>query len=294
MKKKLGRLLVGLVVLLVAVYGVLAVLAKPVPDHPFFDDREGVLVMAHRGGRRLWPENTLYAFAQAVELGVDVLEMDLHSTQDGALVVIHDSTVDRTTNGTGAVQEFTLEKLQEMDAGYEWTADDGQSFPFRGRGIRIPTLADVFVEFPAVRMNIEIKQSKPSIVVPLCQLIREFGMTEQALIVSFDAETAKEFRQACPEVATGAGEDEIRVLYVLSLARLAGVYSPPAEAQQVPEYRGDIHVVTRVFVNAAHGRNVEVHVWTVNEVEEMRRMLDLGVDGIITDYPDRLMGLLGR
>lgn len=294
MRKKLGRLLVGLVVLLVAAYGVLAILARPVPDHPFFDDQEGVLVMAHRGGRRLWPENTLYAFEQAVELGVDVLEMDLHSTQDGALVVIHDSTVDRTTNGTGAVQEFTLDELQGLDAGYEWTADDGQSFPFRGRGIRIPTLADVFAEFPAVRMNIEIKQSEPSIVVPLCQLIREYGKAEQVLVVSFETETVEEFRQVCPEVATGAGEDEIRVLYVLSQARLAGVYSPPAEAQQVPEYRGDIHVVTRAFVDAAHGRNVEVHVWTVNEVEDMRRMLDLGVDGIITDCPDRLMGLLGR
>jgi glycerophosphoryl diester phosphodiesterase len=294
MKKKLGRFLVGLVVLLVAVCAVLAVLARPVPDHPFFDDQEGVLVMAHRGGRRLWPENTLYAFEQAVELGVDVLEMDLHSTQDGALVVIHDSTVDRTTNGTGAVQEFTLDELQELDAGYEWTADDGQSFPFRGRGIRIPTLSDVFAEFPAVRMNIEIKQSEPSIVVPLCRLIRDYGKAQQALIASFDAETIEEFRQVCPEVATGAGEDEIRVLYVLSLARLGRVYSPPAEAQQVPEYQGDIHVVTRAFVDAAHGRNVEVHVWTVNEVQDMQRMLDLGVDGIITDYPDRLMGLLGR
>lgn len=292
--KRVGRFLIGLGVFLVVVYGVLAALARPAPEHPFFD-QDGVLVMAHRGGRHLWPENTLYAFERAWELGVDVLEMDVHSSRDGVLVVMHDGEVDRTTDGAGRIQDFTLAELQELDAGYHWTAaDDGATWPFRGEGITAPTLEEVFVALPEAPMNIEIKQAEPSIVIPLCQMIREYGMTDRVLIASFHQETIQEFRRACPEVASTAGEDEVRLLYVLSSAYLAGVYRPPAEAVQAPEYFGDMHVVTAPFVKAAHGRNMKVHVWTVNDEEDMQRMLDLGVDGIITDYPDRLLALLGR
>jgi glycerophosphoryl diester phosphodiesterase len=143
-------------------------------------------------------------------------------------------------------------------------------------------------------MNIEIKQSQPAIAAPLCQVIRDYGMAERVLVASFDTDTIKEFRYACPEVATTAGEDEVRILFGLNLAFLGAIYSPPAGAVQVPEYSGDLHVVTRRFVNTAHARNMEVHVWTVNDVDNMQRFLDLGVDGIITDYPDRLLALLGR
>ncbi|MDY7075505.1 MAG: glycerophosphodiester phosphodiesterase [Chloroflexota bacterium] len=295
MWKKVPKLLLGLVAVSFVIYTVLAFLAKPIPDHPFFDfNRDGILVMAHRGGRRLWPENTLYAFEHAVELGVDVLEMDIHSTKDGVLVVIHDHTVDRTTDGAGAVQGFTLAELEELDAGHNWTADEGQSFPFRGQGLAVPTLDEVFVAFPDVPMNIEIKQTQPSITAPLCQMIRERGMTERVLIASFDADTVREFRRACPEVATTSGEDEVRILFGLNQVFLGAIYSPPAEALQVPEYSGDLHVVTERFVNTAHERNMEVHVWTVNDIDDMQRFLNLGVDGIITDYPDQLLALLGR
>ncbi len=294
MRNKVIRFLLGLVVLLVVVYAALALMAKPAPDHVFFDDGDGVLVMAHRGGRRLWPENTLYAFEHAVEMGVDVLEMDIHSTRDGALVVMHDSTVDRTTDGTGPIHNFTLAELELLDAGYNWSDDDDQTFPFRGQGITVPTVEQVLAAFPDVRMNIEIKQSQPSIVAPFCQLLRDRGMVERVLVASFDMDTIREFRRVCPGVATTAGEGEVRVLFGLNLAFLGAVYSPPAEAVQVPEYSGNLHVVTERFVDAAQARNMEVHVWTVNEVDDMQRFLDLGVDGIITDHPDRLMDLLGR
>jgi glycerophosphoryl diester phosphodiesterase len=293
MKRRLVRFLGGLVIGLVVAYIVFALLARPAADHPFFA-HDGVLVMAHRGGRGLWPENTLYAFQRAWDLGVDVLEMDLHSTSDGALVIMHDDTVDRTTDGAGPIHEYTLDELKELDAGYQWTADDGATFPYRGQGITVPALEDVFEALPDARMNIEIKQAQPSIVAPLCELVRAYGLTERVLVASFDQETIRAFRQACPEVASTAGEDEVRVLYVLSRAWLARIYSAPAEAAQVPEYSGDLHVVTPRFLRAAHGRGMEVHVWTVNEPDDLQRMLDLGVDGIITDYPDRLLELLGR
>jgi glycerophosphoryl diester phosphodiesterase len=293
MHNKASKPLLGIGAVLITAYVVLAWLARPVPDHPFFSHNDGVLVIAHRGGRRLWPENTLYAFEHAVDLGVDVLEMDIHSTKDGVLVVMHDNTVDRTTNGSGAVQDFTLAELEELDAGYNWTADD-QSFPFRGQGITVPTMEKVFATLPNALMNIEIKQTQPSIVVPFCQMIRDYGMTERVLVASFDTNTIKEFRRACPEIATTAGEDEVRIFFGLNLAFLGAIYSSPAEALQVPEYSGDMRVVTQRFVHTAHKHNVDIHVWTVNDINDMRRFLNLGVDGIVTDYPDQLLTLLKR
>lgn len=283
----------GLIFALGVVYAILAIIARPIPNHPFFD-QEGVLVIAHRGGRGLWPENTLYAFENAVKLGVDVLEMDVHSTKDGVIVVMHDHTVDRTTNGAGPIQEYSFAELQALDAGYDWTDDEGSTYPYRNQSIVVPKLEDVFTAFPDVLMNIEIKQSQPSIVQPLYKMIRDHGMTERVLIASFKMDALHEFRIVAPEIATIAGEDEVRLLHGLSRVFLDGVYSPEAEAIQMPEYQGDIHVLTPRFINALRGRNMDVHVWTVNDMDEMRRMLDLGVGGILTDYPDHLLTVLGR
>ncbi len=289
----------GVVLGLVAVLGiaiiVLALLAQPAAERPFIaQGPDAPLVMAHRGGRGLWPENTLAAFEQAVALGVDVLEMDIHRTADGALVVLHDSTVDRTTDGNGRVDGLSLAEVKALDAGYAWTADDGQTFPYRGQGITIPTLKEVFVAFPEMLMNIEIKPDEAALGAPLCRLIRDHGMADRVLIASFHADAIQAFRQACPEVATTASESEVIPLFALSKLCLEGVYSPRAQAVQVPEYQSGLHVLTPRFVDAAHGRNLVVHAWTINDAEDMRRLLDLGVDGIITDYPDRLMQVLGR
>jgi glycerophosphoryl diester phosphodiesterase len=301
MRSKLLQVLLGFVALLAIVYAVLALLAEPSPQHPFLAQfNRHPLVMAHQGGNGLWPDNTLYAFEQAVALGVDVLEMDIHSTADGVLVVIHDSTVDRTTDGSGAVHDLTFAELQTLDAGYRWTAGDapgselGETFPYRGQGITVPALEEVFVAFPEMPMNIEIKQAEPSIAAPLCQLIREHGMASRVLVVSFHEEATHEFRDACPEVVTGTTQNEVIALFALSKLFLEAAYSPVAGAVQVPEYRSGLHVITRRFVDAAHERGLQVHAWTINDEADMRRLTDLGVDGIITDYPDRLLQVLGR
>ena len=267
----------------------------PPPSHPFFAQFERYpLVMAHQGGDGLWPDNTLYAFERAVDLGVDVLEMDVHSTADDVLVVIHDSTVDRTTDGSGAVHDFTLVELKSLDAAYDWTPDDGQTYPYRGQGITVPALDELFVAFPGMPMNIEIKQAEPSIAAPLCQLIREHDMADKVLVVSFHEEATQEFRGDCPEVVTGAGQNEVIALFALSKLFAEGAYSPAAEAVQVPEYRSGLHVITPRFVDAAHHRGLQVHAWTINDEADMRRLIDLGVDAIITDYPDRLLAVLRR
>ena len=301
MLSKLLKGLLGLVVLLAAAYAVLALFARPAGQHPFFDQfDEYPLVMAHQGGNGLWPDNTLYAFEQAVALGVDVLEMDVHSTADDVLVVIHDSTVDRTTDGSGAVHELTLAELQALDAAHEWTPDNGQgpelgeTFSYRGQGITVPALEELFVAFPGMPMNIEIKQAEPSIAEPLCRLIREYDRADSVLVVSFHEEATREFREVCPEVVTGTTQNEVIALFALSKPFLEGAYGPAAGAVQVPEYRSGLHVLTERFVDAAHKRGLQVHAWTINDEADMRRLADLGVDGIITDRPDLLLQVLGR
>lgn len=292
------RILTGVVLAITAVLLYLAWRAQPVPDHPFFAQDE-VMVIAHQGGNLLRPDNTMMAFAHAVELGVDVLEMDIHSTADGEIVVIHDDTVDRTTNGNGRVNDLTLAEIQTLDAAYNWRVDDGQTYPYRGQGVVIPTLESVFQAFPDMPMNVEIKQERPSLAQPFCDLLREYDKTEQVLAASFHRRAIEEFRAACPDVATSMVEDEIRTFFTLQLFFLGGLFRPPAEAFQVPEYYtlpvvGEVQVITPRFVRQAQRQNINVHVWTVNEREEMERILATGVDGIITDRPDILLDVLGR
>ena len=277
-----------------ALYGSLALsTGVPAADHAFF--KQGArrpLVIAHRGGAGLWPENTLYAFERAVESGADVIETDVRLTSDGALVLVHDETVERTTDGAGRVGDLTLAALKRLDAGYRWSPDGGRTFPFRGRGLTIPTLQEAFARTGGVRFNLEPKAESDALVGSLCPALRAHGMAERVVVGSFRHASLEQFRRACPEVATSASPSEASRFLAMYKAGLAGSYSPTMQALQVPEYAGGMRVLTREFVEAAHGRNLQVHAWTVNGVEDMRRLLDLGVDGIMTDYPDRLMGLL--
>ena len=233
MRKSAWKIMVGSIVIISVVLALFSIWRKPIAPRPFFvpDD---LRIMAHRGGRGLWPENTITAFKGAVDLGVEVLEMDIHSTKDGAIIILHDDTVDRTTNGTGLVQDLLLADVKALDAGYHWTPDDGITYPYRHQGILIPTLEEVLMAFPNSFYNIEIKQSEPSIVSTVCKILRDFQAAERVLVASFDPDTIRAFREACPEVATAAGEDEVRVLYFLSLVHLEGIYTPKAEAIQVP------------------------------------------------------------
>ncbi len=285
----------GAAIVLAAIvsYATLLLRARLVPEHAFFES-EGPLVVAHRGGSALWPENTLRAFQAATTLGVDVLEMDIHSTADDVLVVCHDASLDRTTNGAGAIREQTHSKVRALDAGYHWTNDGGASYPFRGKGFRVPTLEEVFQRFPHMRLNVEIKQTSPALAAPLCQMIRAYGMEERVLVASFEPSTMRDFRSKCPEVATSATAPEIRMFMWMRKLRLGNLYRGAAEAFEVPPRLGDLEIVTPRFLRESRGRNIRVYVWTVNEENQMRRFVDLGVDGILTDNPDQLLDVLGR
>lgn len=251
------------------------------------------LNFAHRGASARAPENTLEAFRLAMEAGAGGLELDVHMSSDGEVVVIHDATVDRTTDGSGAVAGMTLDELRGLDAGYSFSPDGGQTFPYRGRGVGIPTLAEVYEEFPATYVNIEMKEAQPGVEEAVMEVIREAGAEERTLVVSNRHGVVRRFRRLCGDlILTGASRREIRDFYLLSRLRLEGSSRPPYDALQVPlDYRG-IPLVTPRFLEAAHSRGVRVDVWTINDPGEMRRLLDLGVDVIMTDRPEALTGVL--
>lgn len=256
---------------------------------PLYQVNAKPLVIAHRGGAGLWPENTLFALQKAAKLGADLSEIDIHMTRDGVLVAIHDESVDRTTNARGLVQDLTLAELKKLDAGYRWTSDEGHTFPFRDQGIKIPSLNEIFAAFPKQVINIEIKQNDPPIVAALRELINQHKKTKQVLVSAFNARTMKVVRRLCHNIATAGTQAELDRFSKLSKLFLTRPFLLSATALEVP-----YEMVTAHFVKAAHKKNIRVDVWTVNEVEEMERLLALEVDGILTDFPDRMLNLLQK
>jgi glycerophosphoryl diester phosphodiesterase len=248
---------------------------------------------AHRGSSMRTPENTLEALRLAVEAGAGGLELDVHMTRDGEIVVIHDATVDRTTDGSGVVAGMTLDELRGLDAGYRFSPDGGRTYPYRGRGLRIPTLAEVYEEFPATSVNIDIKEPQPGAEGAVLQVIRNAGVEERSLVVSDDHAVVRRFRRVSGgRISTGASRLEIGAFYLLSRSRLERLWRPVYDALQVPVEHEGIPLVTPRFLEAAHSRGVRVDVWTINEPGEMRRLLDLGVDVIMTDHPETLADVL--
>jgi glycerophosphoryl diester phosphodiesterase len=258
-------------------------------DRPFFRAATNVPeVIAHRGGAAEWPGETIYAFERALRIGVDVLEMDVHRTRDGHLVLMHNPEVDATTNGSGRIKDMTLEQIKALNIEFNWTAGEEPEAP-----IKVPTLREVFEAFPDRRMNIEIKQKEPSLVNEFCDLLREHHMTDRVLVASFWNSVLHDFRQACPEVATSASTLEVGTFFTLD-GVLHSHYKPDTDALQVRSELAHIHTVTRKIVDKAHSMNLKIHAWTVNEKDEMQRLTSTGIDGIITDNPSRLLEVLGR
>ncbi|WP_296272398.1 glycerophosphodiester phosphodiesterase [Pseudomonas sp. UBA6323] len=282
-------LLIGAVVLL------LALTSKPASTPAVLDDLgQHPLVIAHRGGAGLWPENTLFAFERAAALGVDMLEMDLHLSRDARLVVIHDDTLERTTNGQGPVAQFNLAELQALDAGYQWTADGGQSYPYRGQGTRIATLEEVFQRLPLMPKVLDLKVPDVGMEAVLCEMLAAYDQLDRVIVGSFHERSLQRFRQLCPEVATSAGPISVRLLLALNWLGLSDVLSPSYSALQIPPQHSGLTLATPRLVRNAQTRGLHVQLWTINEQPEMRRLLEMGANGLITDYPDRALQLFGR
>ena len=273
----------------------LLIFTPDAPPHPYYDNVSRPLVIAHQGGDGIWPGDTLYAFEKAVEIGADVLEMDAHITRDNKIVLMHDETVDATTNGTGLIEDLTLTELKQLDAAYKWTNDDGKSFPQRGKGIRVPALEEVFQKFPQMRYVIEIKLTENPIEKPLCDLIRQYNMQDKVMVASFHDEAMQNFRETCPEVATSASRTEVRNFVLLGKAFLSGFIAPKYQSIQPPYDPAEsmnIPIMTERFIREGHAKNIKVEPWTVDDPELMRQYIEWGVDGIITDRPDLMIEVL--
>ncbi len=242
----------------------------------------------HRGARGTHPENTMVAFDAGIEMGAEAFELDVHTSAEGEIVVIHDSTLDRTTDGRGKVRDQSLDELKVLDAGYNFTLDDGESFPFRGQGIRVPMLAEVLDAFPDVPIIIEIKQDDPPLESQLDILLRSMNAQSRVLVFSLKQGPLNRYRDLVSRHQTGFGPNDVAGFMRRMVSKRWNGYDPPGAAFAVPVNWQGIPIVSKAFVRAAHAIDREVFVWTVNEVDEMNALLDLGVDGLISDFPERL------
>lgn len=258
----------------------------------------GPLLIGHRGAAGLAPENTMPSFRAAVERwAVDMIELDVRATADGHCVVIHDATVDRTTDGSGPVAAMTLEALQSLDAGYRFTDARGER-PFRGQGTRVPTLDQVLTEFPDLPFTVEIKAHAAQ--APLLEVIRAHDAVDRVLVAGMEHADRTLFRDY--PGAVSATVKEVQWFYALHRLHLAWLWPKQADVFQVPELhpwdgieeQGARRIVTPRFVEDANRKAVPVHVWTVNDGSAMERLLDWGVDGVITDRPDRAARVLSE
>lgn len=247
-------------------------------------------MIGHRGAAALYPENTLHGFLRAAsECQVDMIELDVRASADGHCVVIHDASVDRTTDGTGAVEDLTLEELRRLDAGYRFTPDGGRSYPFRGQGIGIPTIDEVLAALPTMRFVVEVKEGR--VQRPLLDALVEARATDRVIVAGERHEDRALLFAEYPGPVSGSVEQLIR-FSVLTRLRLDWVWAPRIDVASVPEMWKGRRVVTPRMIADFHRHGIAVQVWTINEPEDMERLLDWGVDGIVTDRPDLLRQVL--
>jgi len=248
-----------------------------------YDGTVRPLIYAHRGGAALRPENTIEAFDHGLALGADGLEFDVRLTRDGAVIVHHDDTLDRTTNGHGAVATCTTADVTRLDAGY-WFPEGG-GFPFRGCGLCIPLLRDVLARYPGVPLVIELKQNLPELARRTLDEVRSAGAVDRVALGSFGWRVLHAARQYEPAIATGASREETRWALYRSWIGWP-LRSTPYREFQVPEFSGRTTIISPRFVRHAHRAGLPVKAWTVNRAEDMRRLIGMGVDAIMTDRPD--------
>ncbi len=289
------RLILTIVVVLVGILLLLTLVMPEAPASAYYQSAKRPLVIAHQGGDGIRPGDTMVAFDHAVQIGADVLEMDAHITKDGKIVLMHDEKVDRTTDGTGLIEDMTLEQLKQLDAAYKWSNDDGKTFPYRGQGIQVPTLEELFQKYPQMRYVIEIKLTQNPIDKPLCDLIRKNKMQDKVVIASFHDEAMQRFRTTCPEVATSASRGEVTKFVLLGKIFLSGLIAPKYESIQPPYDPSEslnIPIMTKRFIREAHAKNLAVEPWTVDDPALMKKYIEWGVDGIMTDRPDLMLEIL--
>jgi glycerophosphoryl diester phosphodiesterase len=259
--------------------------------HPFLDGLEAPLHISHRGGAALYPENTLYAFERALKLHrSDLLELDVHASADGEVVVAHDATLERCTNGQGPLSALSWHELSQLDAAFHFTPAGEEGTPLRGKGIRLPTLKALLAATPGVRLNVEIKSQ--GAIDPFVALVRREKVLDRLCIGSEHDEIAAELARQLPDACLFYPRD---ALAAFVLPTKAG--EPPDDDSRYTvldmPYRWEgvtLFDAELAKIAKAHGK--WINVWTVDEEVEMIRCLDAGVGGVMTDRPDVLRAVL--
>lgn len=297
--KKIIQILAMLFALLLLIWAF--IYFKPVekrPNRAFYRKEDSdFLIVAHRGGRGLAPEGTMAAFDQSFALGVDIFEYDIHQTADGHLVVSHDPTVDRMTDGEGLINEMTLAEVQSLDAGYSFKDEDG-NYSYRDQGVYIPTLVEVFESYPKMRQLIEIKDTNKEelyeeIIEKLWALIKDYEMQNQVIIGSFDHEINEAFEEVSEgKVPIGAGEQAVRSFANMHVPYLNGLAKTKVDSFQLSVEEEGHNLASKNIIASAKKRNMSIFYWTINDEKEMKELILKDVDGLITDYPDRLIKVL--
>ena len=247
-------------------------------------------LFAHRGGAGPFPENTLAAFEAAARLGMPYAELDIHATRDGVVVVAHDPDLRRICGRDERIPELDYAQLADADAAYNFTPD-GRNFPFRGQGLKIPRLEEVLTACPGQRFIVEIKQSAPSVAPATLEVIDRCGMARRVILASQHQAPLDEVRRLRPGMPTSFSGLEIASFFA-ALNSGTNDYHPAAPALQIPPRYQGMELATPASVAAAHRLGIELHVWTINEEHEMRALLAMGVDGILSDFPERLLRLI--
>lgn len=262
--------------------------------HPYLS-RPRPWLVAHRGGARVAPENTLVAFDLARDLGADAIETDVHLTRDGEVVVFHDDDTLRLCGVPGTIEARTLDEVRALDAAFSFSPDGGRTHPFRGRGVHPPTLAEALARYPGLRFNVEAKSSDPALAEALVRVVRDAGRARDVCLGSFDDAQGERLRALAPEAChflpTNAATCHV----------LAAKSGNPAEGcpggycvADLPLTTSGFRVVDADVVAHFHGQGMAVFVWTVDDEADMRELLALGVDGVMTDRPDLLKQVMGR
>lgn len=259
-------------------------------NYEFFN--KPIKVVAHRGDSKYYPENSLPAFKSAIELGVDIIETDVHISSDGIIFIWHDDDTFQLDGDMSRITDRSWDELQRLDLGFHYIDNDGKR-PFSSKGLRLITFSEALLTFPETRFNVDLKDKSSLLVNGFFKILKEHNAFDRVVVASFHTENLVQIRKLSEKVVTSFGKSEVLMWVILSKLRLLRLVSrfikkiPPVI--QVPVSSGLITVVTRRFIKVLHKRGVKIQVWTINERDEMVKLYKMGVDGIMTDDPRLLL-----
>ncbi len=268
---------------------------KMISDNPFIlEEDERPWIIAHGGGKKLFPENTMYAFEEAMKLKVDALEMDINLTKDSILVTHHDATVDRTSDGTGKVIDFSFDELLNFNFGEKFKNIDGE-YPFKNIPIKIAKVSEVFERFGEMPLIVEIKNKGAEgklAAEKLLQLIKNYSI-EKIVVASFHDEVLEHFRTISEDaVVVSTAVSETKSFVFSSILRMPFIYKPKGAVVEIPLEAAGFKLGKKRFIKLAHLRNMAIHYWTIDDKNDMLNLIKNGVDGLITDRPDLMWEVL--